>query len=124
MINIAMSNNAKIDGSIPDTSSFLESFPMYAFEVTADIVLAVLLGVAVNQFTNWVAHKLRIGKYSKLIIQLILIILILYIMKIDSKYLYQSWKGQTNYGIIFTAVFLAVQKNVTMFMEDVFVEKE
>ena len=123
-----MSNipNKSITPITPETSDsdFIESFPRYAFEVVADIVLAVLLGVAVNQISNWIAKSFHLPKYGKLIIQIILIILVLYIMKIDSKYLYNSWKGQTNYGIIFTAVFLAVQKNVTSFMDNVFIEDE
>lgn len=107
-----------------NSNNFIESFPRYAFEVVADIVLAVLLGIAINQISNWIGKTFKLPKYGKLIVQLILIILVLYIMKVDSKYLYASWKGQTNYGIIFTAVFLAVQKNVMGFMQDIFVENE
>ncbi len=110
--------------STTQPDDFKESFPMYAFEVTSDIVLAVLLGVAVNQITNIISKYFGLPKFAKIILQLALIIIVLYIMKIDSKYLYGSWKGQTGYGIIFTAVFLSVQKNMVKFLEDVYIEEE
>ena len=123
-------NNTKINSQIEQNKqtepakNFMESFPRYALEVTSDIVLAILLGVTVNQVSNWIGKTFKLPYYGKMIVQLILIILVLYIMKVDSQYLYQSWKGQTSYGIIFTAVFLAVQKNVMVFIENVYIEEE
>lgn len=114
-------NSQNISTPIGD-DKFVESYPAYAFEITADIVLAVLLGIGVNKLTNVIAKHFGLHIYAKLLLQLVFIITILYIMKIDSKYLYSSWKGQTNYGIIFTAIFLAVQKNVTKFLEDIYKE--
>ena len=103
---------------------FLEGFPQYTFEVLADIVLAILLGITVNKLTNHIAKYLGLNKYAKLVVQLVLIIIVLYIMKIDSKYLYASWKGETSYGIVFTTVFFAIQKNLTSFVEDIYTEDE
>lgn len=105
----------------PPTGSdeFMESFPLYAFEIVADMVLAILLGLSVNGVSNFVERNLGLPKYGKISVQMALIIIVLYIMKIDSKYLYPSWKGQTGYGIIFTAIFLAVQKNITSFVENI-----
>ena len=103
----------------PDKNEFIESFPLYAFEIVADMVLAIILGLGVNGIANFIGKSVGIHRYGKLSVQLFLIIIVLYIMKIDSKYLYPSWKGQTGYGIIFTAIFLAVQKNITSFVENI-----
>ena len=102
-----------------DSDEFMESFPLYAFEIIADMVLAILLGLSVNGVSNFIERNLGLPKYGKISVQMALIIIVLYIMKIDSKYLYPSWKGQTGYGIIFTAIFLAVQKNITSFVENI-----
>ena len=37
-------------------------------------------------------------------------------MKMDSSQLYRSWRGKLDYGIVFTTVFIAVQKNIAIFM--------
>lgn len=90
----------------------VQSFPEYAFEIIADIILGIVLGVLVNMIVDYVSDYFKLPMFIKLLLQLFLIIVVLYILKIDSKYLYDSWKGSTNYGIVFTAVFLAVQKNM------------
>ena len=100
-----------------------ETFFMYTFEVAADIVLGVVLGVSVNICADFIGKVFNLNRIGILLVQFMLICIVLYIMKIDSKYLYQSWKGQTSYGIIFTAVFLAVQKNMISFFADIFVEE-
>lgn len=100
-----------------------ESFLHYAFEIIADIALGVFLGVLVNMFTNFIAEIFKLPRLAKIAVQLALIICVLYVMKIDSKYLYKSWKGQTSYGIIFTAVFLAVQRNLITFFQDIYDEE-
>ncbi len=109
--NLSNSQNQK------DSSEQTESIFDYAFEVIADIFLGVVLGVSVNAITDFVARELGLPTYAKLALQFTLIIIVLYILKIDSKYLYSSWKGQTNYGIVFTAVFFAVQKNMLKFLK-------
>ena len=105
-------------------NQFNESFFVYSFEVVADVILAVFLGIIVNMIADYIGKFFNLPFCAILIVQLILISLVLYIMKIDSKYLYSSWKGQTNYGIIFTSVFLAVQKNMIKFFENMYLENE
>jgi len=94
-----------------------EPFSVYSFEILADIFLGIALGIIVNFISSCIAKLLDLSIYAAFVIQLILIIIVLYVLKIDSKYLYGSWKGQTNYGIIFTAIFLAVQRNLIRFFE-------
>lgn len=107
-----------------DGDNLNESFPSYSFEIISDIFLGIVLGVLVNTVSSLLALKLNWSKFTLVTFQFALITIILYIMKIDSKYLYSSWKGHTSYGIMFTTVFLAVQKNVIIFFEDVYKSAE
>jgi Na+/H+-dicarboxylate symporter len=117
-------NNNKITVPIQNAKEINENFFQYTLEVMADIFLGIILGVAVNYCADYVGHvfglKNRIGI---LIIQIIFICIVLYIMKTRSKYLYQSWRGATSYSIIFTTVFLAVQKNMVDFFQYIYVEE-
>ena len=105
-------------------NEFKESFPHYAMEVLIDIFLGIFLGVLINTIVNYVGKKLGLSKIIKFIIQLCLIIIVLYFLKIDSVHYMKSWRGQTSYGIVFVAVFLAVQANVIHFLEDIWLEDE
>ena len=105
------------------SSSVGASFPKYAFEVSADIVLGLVLGVTVNIVTNKIGEIFKLKNSGKLIIQIFLNICILYTLKVDSKYLYDTWKGQTNYGVVFTAVFLASQRNLINLFTDIYDEE-
>lgn len=114
--NMNISEEAK--RLIDDT--FTEPFHEYAFEVISDIVLGVALGVIINMIVDYLGNLLGLPFSVKLLIQLTFIILILYFLKIDSNVLYSSWKGHTSYGIIFTSVFIAAQKNLIKFFQDVY----
>ena len=100
------------------------SFPIYALEILTDIALGVISGVAVNICADFIGRIMGLNRIGILLVQLFLITIVLYIIKTDSKYLYSTWKGETNYGIVFTAVFFAVQKNMMMFFEDIYIEEE
>ncbi|XWV24465.1 hypothetical protein QJ856_gp0021 [Tupanvirus deep ocean] len=117
------SNNNNNNNNGTNKDNINESFFKYSFEVISDIILGVVLGVTVNIAADFIAIKLGLPRIGLIIVQIFLICLVLYIMKIDSKYLYESWKGQTNYGIVFTAVFLAVQRNIIRFFEDIYIEE-
>ncbi|XWV25698.1 hypothetical protein QJ857_gp0023 [Tupanvirus soda lake] len=123
LLNINMSNAQKINTN-DDKDSINESFFQYSFEIFADMALGIVLGISVNVLSDFIAKTLKLPRFGLIIVQFILICLVLYVMKIDSKYLYESWKGQTSYGIVFTAVFLAVQKNLIRFFEDIYVEEK
>lgn len=101
-----------------------ESFFAYALEIVADMALGMFLGVMVNIISDKIAWLFKLPRIAKLIVQIFLITVVLYIMKVDSKYLYSSWRGQTSYGIVFTAVFLASQKNIVQLFEDIYIEEE
>lgn len=99
------------------------TFPKYAFEITADVVLGLVLGVSVNIVSNKIAVILKLRNFLKIVVQIFLNIFILYVLKIDSKYLYDTWKGETNYGIVFTSVFLASQRNLVHLFTDIYDEE-
>jgi uncharacterized membrane protein (Fun14 family) len=100
------------------------SFPHYALEIITDVGLGVILGLSVNIATNFIGRIFKLNRVGILLVQLCLITIVLYVIKIESKHLYSSWKGKTDYGIIFISVFMASQKNVVRFFEDVYVEEE
>lgn len=100
------------------------SFPVYALEVLSDIGLGVIAGLTVNISADFIGKLFKLNRIGILIVQLFLITVVLYVIKIDSRYLYSTWRGETNYGIIFTAVFLAVQKNMVRFFEDIYNEED
>ena len=96
------------------------SFGYYAFEIISDIVLGVILGVLLNAFVDYLGQILNMPFYAIIILQVFLIIVVLYYLKVDSIHLYAAWRGQAGYGIIFTSVFLAVQKNIIIFFEKIY----
>ena len=109
---------------VPHSDRFKESFAHYAFEFLIDFFLAVFLGICVNTIANYLGKKLGLSFIVKFIIQLFLIIIVLYMLKIDSIRYLRSWRGQTSYGIVFVSVFLAVQANIIRFLENIWLEDE
>lgn len=97
-----------------------KKFPRYALELIVDTALGIFLGILIDKSANAIGSYLELSDPVKLSIQFFLIILVLYIMKINSKYFYESWHGPAGYGIIFIAVFLASQKNLTKLMLDIY----
>ena len=117
-------NNKNVPPNDDNNGKVKESFPTYALEVITDIGLGVFAGLTVNICADFIGSVFKLNRIGILIVQLFLITVVLYIIKVDSRYLYSTWKGETNYGIIFTAVFLAVQRNMVKFFEDVYIEQE
>lgn len=97
------------------------SYPHFAIEVIIDTLLGIMLGILIDKLSDIIGEHLSFS--AKMIVQFILIITVLYVMKNNSKYLYESWVTKGDYGILFTAVFLTSQKNVIMFMNKVYHEE-
>ncbi len=108
----------------PNDEDLNENFFQYTFEIAADIILGIVLGTIVNTCANYIGRVFGLNRICILIVQFFFICIVLYFMKIDSRYLYHTWRGQTNYGIVFTAVFLASQKNMIKLFEDIYNEEE
>lgn len=95
----------------------------YGFEIAYDVVLGVVLGILVNIITDKLSYIFHLHGLAKIILQLLLIIIVLYLLKYWSNYLYSSWQGETGYGVVFVSIFLVVQNNLTKFFENVYDEK-
>lgn len=94
-----------------------ESFVEYTLEFVFDCALGVVLGL----FTNFVSDQLQkfFGYHNmvKLIMQLLLIAVFLYVFKYFSSDIARTWRNEMDYGIVFIAMFLASQKNFVYFMK-------
>ena len=97
----------------------IQSFPQYALEVVTDIMLGLTLGVSIDTLVTYIGLYFNLSQIAMVFLQLALIIIVLYVMKRWSKYLYNSWYADTDYGIIFIAVFIESQRNIVTFIEDI-----
>lgn len=97
-----------------------ENFIFYSFEIAADVVIGILLGFIVNKATDYLADAFNLNVLAKIILQFLLICVVLYVLKVESDKLYSTWEGSSNYGIIFIAAFLSVQKNLVMLWEYIY----
>ncbi|AZL89105.1 hypothetical protein QKC54_gp0736 [Megavirus baoshan] len=100
--------------------TFEQSILGYTFEVISDIFLGIVLGIGINILVDYIGELLHLSFLVKIIIQFMFIVLILYFLKIDSSQLYSSWRGHTSYGIIFTSVFIATQRNLVKLFNEVY----
>lgn len=91
------------------------SFPVYALEIIVDIGFGIFMGLTVNFLANYIISLLGLNGYAVFIVQLFLITVVLYFIKIDTRYLYSTRNGEATYGIIFITVFFSVQKNMANF---------
>jgi predicted PurR-regulated permease PerM len=102
-----------------------QSFISYGTGILLDIVLGILLGIFVNTVVDFFAKTFNMPFYAAIILQILFIICVLYLMKVDSKYLYATWRGgRDNYGILFTAAFLGVQSNIVKFLEEIWNDED
>lgn len=97
-----------------DTDDYTE----HIMEVILDIVLAIILGILVNIASNFLGKKIGMGFTGIIIIQIFLIANVLHFVKKYFGKNLHSWQGKNDYGIVFVAIFLSVQKNLTQFLGD------
>ena len=107
------------------------SFAFYAIDTIIDLSMGILLGYLVNTLADKIAATIRLGRYTRLIIQIMISIVLLYSIKHYSRQLfshspasisdlYRSWRGPNDYGIVFISMFLASQKNLIDFLEYIY----
>ena len=97
-----------------------ESFFKYSVEVVTDILLGITLGVIVNLMTDYIAAIFEIHGILKLPIQLFLIVIVLYIMRIYPGISYPLRTRSDTYGVIFIPVFITAQRNFAIFFSDIY----
>ena len=117
-------NNNIAQTALSNPNKFSEPYYEYALELVVDIVLGIVLGLGVNILANYIGRIFNLSKSGKLIVQLILISIVLYVLKVDSEYLHLSWQGNTSYGIVFVSIFFASQHNLYEFFMNIFVWQE
>lgn len=117
-VTVPITTPVVVPGTIDD-DVFRESFPHYTTEILSDIVLGCVLGIFVNTLANIIGRDVGADRNGVLAIQLALIIVVMYILKVDSRYLNRTWRGSTDYGVIFTVVFLSTQRNVALVFNDI-----
>jgi glucan phosphoethanolaminetransferase (alkaline phosphatase superfamily) len=94
----------------------------YTVELIIDVIMGITLGVIVNTLTNFIGEYFKLNHALKLLVQICLIIAVLYLMKRNSKYLPECWKGEYDYGILFTSSFIISQKNLIVFIDKFYVD--
>lgn len=103
-----------------EKKKFNDSFVKYSLQASADIILAVVLGIGVNVVADFFISQFNLSLYAGIILQIFLIIVVLYFMKVISNKLYSSWNGHSQYGIMFMVFFFATQKNVINFFRNIY----
>ena len=91
------------------------SIPKYFELAIIDIGSAIVLGGLVNITANIIAKKFDLTFAATIIIQFTAIVMVLYLLKHKSHKLGFFWRGENAYGLLFTAIFVASQKNLYKF---------
>ncbi|BCS83458.1 hypothetical protein QLL95_gp0665 [Cotonvirus japonicus] len=95
-------------------------FLLYSSEIIADILLGIILGVLVNLLTDYISAIIGLHGYGKFPVQLILIAITLYLLRIDPTISFPLRSSGYTYGVIFIPVFITAQRNFAIFFSDVY----
>jgi len=93
-----------------------ERFVEFNVDVVVDIILALFLGLIINHTVNILSIHFSLSEASKVLLQLFLIIVVLYLIQrysywIDKQIPGDQWKE--GFGIIFIPLFFSAQLNIT-----------
>lgn len=97
------------------------TYPKYAVSVVSDMALGLICGITVNTMSNIIGEVTKIGTIGTVIVQIFLVTVVLYVVTIDASYFRFEPSAEINYDIVFVAVFLSVQKNITSFLSDIYI---
>lgn len=100
--------------------SYNKTFFCHSNEIIIDTLLGIFFGVCINCLADYISRIAGLNFYTTMIIQLLLIILLLYGMKVLSYNLYHSWWGDDSYGIIFISTLFASQRNFNRFIDNLY----
>lgn len=104
--------NSKYSTSNQSTKKIENNFPIFAVNIVADLGLGIFLGICVNLLADCISAWFGLSGMAVIIIQVLIISVTLYFVKKFYTNTHPSWQG-TKYGVVFIAVFLAVQQNMT-----------
>lgn len=94
-----------------------KNFSNFVIEMILDIVMGIGLGIFIDNTSTMLASLFNLTPVFHFILQATMIIVTLYLLKKNSKYLFDAWDGPSAYGILFISLFLASQKNLIIFIE-------
>ncbi|AHA45213.1 hypothetical protein HIRU_S307 [Hirudovirus strain Sangsue] len=97
-----------------------ESFLRYGGEIIIDIMLGILLGIAVNMLTDYIASIFGLKGTAKFPIQLILIVIVLYMLRINPDISFPLRSRTDTYGVIFIPIFITAQRNFAIFFSELY----
>lgn len=112
-------HNIMVRKNKEDTIEPLPDFLTYSLELFIDGATGLFLGLMVNYFSDWLQCTFGFDDLIKIILQIVLITLTLYIIKITIRKLFRSWRKETDYGIVFVSLFLASQRNIVKFVASI-----
>ena len=103
------------------------SFFEFSAVLLIDITWAIGLGVVLNKLVDIVAEKLSLGKISKILLQVVLIVITLYSVQVVAyKFgdfsLGTHWRN--DFGLAFVPFFFASQRNIDTWIDDLAFEKK
>ncbi|AAV50892.1 hypothetical protein [Acanthamoeba castellanii mimivirus] len=97
-----------------------ESFLRYGGEIIIDIMLGILLGIAVNMLTDYIASIFGLKGTAKFPIQLVLIVIVLYMLRINPDISFPLRSRTDTYGVIFIPIFITAQRNFAIFFSELY----
>jgi hypothetical protein len=106
------------------TEKLNETFLDFSLEIVADVMMGIFLGIMVNWVATYLGRAFNLSFLATILVQFLLICMVLYLLKINADYLYKAWEDASGYGIIFTGVFLGVQRNLINFFENVYHQEQ
>lgn len=109
-----------MNSGYPTSKRIDNNFPIFTVSIIADLGLGIFLGICVNLLSDWIGNWLGLSGMAVIIIQVLLISITLYFVKKFYTNTHPSWQG-SKYGIVFIAVFLSVQRNMTHLFEKLFI---
>lgn len=97
-----------------------ESFLRYGGEIIIDIMLGILLGIAVNMLTDYITSIFGLKGTAKFPIQLVLIVIVLYMLRINPDISFPLRSRTDTYGVIFIPIFITAQRNFAIFFSELY----
>ena len=91
----------------------------YIPTVIIDIMLGIIFGIYTNHFINVITRPFNIGINGKVIIQIVVISIVIYIMKELAKHIHQEPLSNYSYDVIFISVYISSQENIQEILQKI-----
>lgn len=88
-------------------------------EMIFDIFIGAMSGIVIEYIADVLRRKLGYSRYISMFIQILLMVFVLHEYKSLKIWQLRSWEGQYDYGILFTSMLLASQRNLSNTISDI-----